>query len=45
MVRTGAINPVEMLTNIEPPNHASEAYEKFDQREAGWVKVRLEPAA
>lgn len=45
MVRTGAIDPSEILTQKEPLASAVEAYKAFDRREPGWVKVKLQPAA
>jgi threonine dehydrogenase-like Zn-dependent dehydrogenase len=45
LVATGAVDPTEILTNTEPLTSAIEAYEAFDRREPGWIKVELEPAA
>lgn len=45
LVRTGAIDPAAILTKCEPLGDVIEAYEAFDQRRAGWVKVELKPAA
>jgi threonine dehydrogenase-like Zn-dependent dehydrogenase len=45
MVATGALDPMEILTNTEPLTSAIEAYETFDRREPGWIKVELQPAA
>ena len=45
LVATGAVDPTEILTNTEPLTGAIEAYEAFDRREPGWIKVELEPAA
>ena len=42
LVRTGAIDPVAILTEVEPMTGAIEAYEAFDRREPGWIKVELE---
>lgn len=44
LVRTGAIDPVKVLTNMKPMRNAIEAFEHFDRREPGWIKVELEPA-
>jgi threonine dehydrogenase-like Zn-dependent dehydrogenase len=44
MVRTGAIKPTQILTQIEPITSAIEAYKAFDQRQAGWIKVELAPS-
>ncbi|HXH12961.1 MAG TPA: zinc-dependent alcohol dehydrogenase [Alphaproteobacteria bacterium] len=43
MVRSGEINPVSILTQHEPLGSAVEAYRAFDERQPGWVKVKLEP--
>jgi threonine dehydrogenase-like Zn-dependent dehydrogenase len=44
MVRTGAIDPEQVLTQREPLTSAIEAYKAFDTRQPGWIKVELEPA-
>ena len=41
MVRSGAVDPSEILTQIEPVTSAIEAYEAFDLRQPGWIKVEL----
>jgi threonine dehydrogenase-like Zn-dependent dehydrogenase len=43
LVATGAIDPAQVLTQVEPITSALEAYRSFDRRQAGWVKVMLEP--
>jgi threonine dehydrogenase-like Zn-dependent dehydrogenase len=45
LVRSGSINPAEILTQREPITSAIEAYKAFDKRKSGWIKVKLEPAA
>lgn len=45
LVRTGAIDPTAILTKAEPLQSVIEAYEAFDRREPGWIKVELKPAA
>lgn len=45
LVRTGAIDPTTVLTKAEPLQSVIEAYEAFDRRKPGWVKVELQPAA
>ena len=45
MVRAGDFDPVGVLTECEPVTSTIEAYEAFDQREAGWIKVELLPKA
>jgi len=44
-VRTGVIDPTQILTETEPLSSAIEAYREFDLRHRGWTKVKLEPAA
>jgi threonine dehydrogenase-like Zn-dependent dehydrogenase len=43
LVRVGAVEPTEILTQAGPITAAIEAYKSFDKREPGWVKVMLEP--
>ena len=43
LVRTGAIDPTQVLTQREPITSAIEAYRAFDTRQPGWIKVELEP--
>jgi threonine dehydrogenase-like Zn-dependent dehydrogenase len=45
MVASGLVRPSEVLTKIEPLGSVIEAYEAFDRRQAGWVKVELLTAA
>ena len=45
LVATGALDPTTILTQTEPVTGAIEAYEIFDQRRPGWIKVELNPAA
>jgi threonine dehydrogenase-like Zn-dependent dehydrogenase len=45
LVATGALNPTEILTQREPVTSAIDAYEAFDRREPGWIKVELQHAA
>ena len=45
LVRSGVIDPVGILTKVEPLTDAMEAYQAFDKREPGWVKTRLAPVA
>lgn len=44
LVRTGAVEPTELLTHVQPLTSAIEAYRSFDARKPGWMKVELEPA-
>jgi len=43
LVRTGAVDPTEILTHAEPLTDAIEAYKAFDRRDPGWIKVKLLP--
>jgi len=45
LVRTGAVDPSTVLTNIEGVTDAIAAYRAFDERQPGWLKVELEPTA
>jgi threonine dehydrogenase-like Zn-dependent dehydrogenase len=45
LIAAGALDPAEVLTQQEPIAGAIEAYEAFDRRRPGWIKVELEPAA
>ncbi len=42
LVRAGAIRPSEIITQREPLGSAIEAFESFDRREPGWVKIKLD---
>jgi len=44
-MRTGAFDPAEVLTQVEPMTSVIEAYKAFDKRQPGWIKVKLEPPA
>ncbi|MBX4145591.1 glutathione-dependent formaldehyde dehydrogenase, partial [Ralstonia pickettii] len=43
LVRSGAFDPLSVLTRCEPLTNAIEAYRAFDVREPGWMKVKLAP--
>jgi threonine dehydrogenase-like Zn-dependent dehydrogenase len=45
LVEAGTVQPSKVLTQIEPLTDAIEAFEAFDRRERGWIKVGLAPAA
>ncbi len=45
LVASGTIDPVAILTKVEPMQDAISAYEAFDNREPGWLKVELKPKA
>jgi threonine dehydrogenase-like Zn-dependent dehydrogenase len=42
MIQSGIVDPIEILTHVEPLTDAVEAYKAFDQRQPGWMKVELE---
>ncbi|CAJ5501449.1 S-(hydroxymethyl)glutathione dehydrogenase [Burkholderia pseudomallei] len=43
IVRSGAFDPITVLTQAEPLTSAIDAYRAFDTREPGWIKAKLEP--
>jgi threonine dehydrogenase-like Zn-dependent dehydrogenase len=45
MVRSGEVDPAEILTQHEPLSSAIDAYKAFDERRPGWIKVKLQPSA
>ncbi|AKF04205.1 zinc-dependent alcohol dehydrogenase [Sandaracinus amylolyticus] len=45
LVRSKAVDPVEILTKVEPLHDVKKAYEAFDARKPGWLKVALNPSA
>ena len=44
LVRTGAVDPTEILSHVQPLTSALDAYRSFDTRKPGWMKVELEPS-
>ncbi|TWG81817.1 threonine dehydrogenase-like Zn-dependent dehydrogenase [Cupriavidus gilardii J11] len=42
LVRAGIVDPSEVLTQREPLTDALSAYQAFDTRQPGWMKVKLE---
>jgi threonine dehydrogenase-like Zn-dependent dehydrogenase len=44
-VKTGRLSPERLLTQLAPVSGAIEAYEGFDRRDAGWLKVEVVPGA
>lgn len=42
ILRTGAIEPARIITQQRPFSSVIQAYEAFDERASGWVKVELE---
>lgn len=45
LVHSGIVDPTLILTQQEPMASAIDAYEAFDERKPGWIKVELEPQA
>jgi threonine dehydrogenase-like Zn-dependent dehydrogenase len=45
MVSANIVRPTSILTKVEPLESVLDAYKAFDQRQAGWIKVELLPAA
>ncbi len=43
LVQAGQLRPTEILSRREPMASAIEAYQHFDQRRPGWLKVELKP--
>lgn len=41
MTRTGAVDPTKIITHFESIDDAIQAYESFDRRRYGWIKVGL----
>jgi glutathione-independent formaldehyde dehydrogenase len=45
LIHVGKANPSIIISHELPLEQAPEAYEHFDNREAGWTKVILHPNA
>lgn len=45
LVRTGVVDPARIVTQREPISSAVKAYEAFEERQPGWLKVKLDPVA
>jgi threonine dehydrogenase-like Zn-dependent dehydrogenase len=45
LTRAGAVDPSDLITQIADTHDAIEAYEAFDQRRPGWLKVALDPVS
>ena len=45
LVEAGAVDPRQVLTQVEPMTDVLSAYQAFNDRRPGWVKVELRPAA
>lgn len=43
LVESGVVVPSSIITSVEPIASAIDAYHAFDERRAGWVKVKLVP--
>ncbi|WP_313054460.1 zinc-dependent alcohol dehydrogenase [Pseudomonas lopnurensis] len=43
MIQARRIDPAKILTQIKPMNDVIAAFEAFDRRENGWIKVELQP--
>lgn len=43
LVESGAIDPIRVLSHVEPMSDVIEAYKQFDLRKPGWIKVELVP--
>jgi threonine dehydrogenase-like Zn-dependent dehydrogenase len=43
LIASGTIDPRAILTVVEPMQGAIDAYEAFDDRKPGWLKVELKP--
>jgi len=41
MVRSGQVDPLDILTKVEPLTEVLDAYKAFDLRQPGWMKVKL----
>jgi Threonine dehydrogenase and related Zn-dependent dehydrogenases len=43
MVASGEVDPIQVLSHVEPMTNVLDAYKQFDLRKPGWVKVELVP--
>lgn len=43
MIQSGAVDPLKILTHVEPITSSIEAFKAFDRRQPGWIKVELIP--
>lgn len=43
IVRSGRVDPIKVLTQVEPLSGVLDAYKAFDSRQPGWIKVALKP--
>jgi threonine dehydrogenase-like Zn-dependent dehydrogenase len=44
LVRTGAVDPSQLITQVAELPSVLDAYATFAQRESGWTKVVLHPS-
>ncbi len=44
LVRSGAVDPSQVLTQVTSEADIEQAYEAFDRRESGWIKVAVDPS-
>ena len=44
-MRTGAIDPSTVLTQVGDLPSVLDAHETFDQRQTGWTKIALDPSS
>jgi threonine dehydrogenase-like Zn-dependent dehydrogenase len=42
LTRAGAVDPSNVLTQVDDVLDAVEAYQAFDRREPGWIEVALD---
>jgi threonine dehydrogenase-like Zn-dependent dehydrogenase len=45
LTRSGVVDPSALITQIADTHDAIDAYQQFDARRPGWLKVALDPAA
>jgi threonine dehydrogenase-like Zn-dependent dehydrogenase len=45
LTRAGVVDPSALITEVTDVHDAVDAYQHFDQRRPGWLKVALDPAA
>jgi threonine dehydrogenase-like Zn-dependent dehydrogenase len=45
LVHSGVLDPLGILTQQRAMTSAIDAYKQFDERQPGWIKVELTPAA
>lgn len=45
LVQSGVVDPTRILTQVEKLDDVVSAYQAFDKRQSGWIKVELQPGA